>query len=382
MEFTIITTTADLKMVCQAASSAPAIMLDTEFVRTRTLYPKLGLIQLFDGKQLSLIDPLAIEDMEPLWDLLRDQSVMKVLHACGEDLEVFQHHAGCLPVPMLDTQLMAAFLGHGVSTGFGALVKEYVGVELDKGEARTNWLARPLTDRQLNYAAADVFYLLPLYETLLEKVEAAGYREALEQECNATMLKRVKQADPSKAYLNIKNAWQLNPKQLAILQKLAAWRVLESQKRDIAVNFIVKELNLWKIARYNIKSKAVMEKEGFEPMEIQRHANRLLKMVYDVDSMSALDYPDKIQRLVDFAGYKQAVKRLKDVVVDVEKKTGLAPEFLASKKQIHQVLSWAWKHQYAEDKRPEMLKTWRKPLFEERVMCLLEKMSPNSASLK
>ncbi|MBY3787137.1 ribonuclease D [Photobacterium carnosum] len=372
MNFEIVTTTEQLRLRCELARQHTAVMLDTEFVRTRTLYPRLGLIQMFDGEYLSLIDPLNVEDMEPLWALLRDQSVIKVLHACGEDLEVFLHHAGCLPVPMLDTQIMAAFLGHGISTGFGALVKEYVGVELDKGEARTNWLARPLTDKQLDYAAADVHYLKPLYETLLAKVEAAGYMEALQQECNAIMLRRTRVLDPNKAYLDIKNAWQLTPKQLAILQQLAAWRVREARKRDIALNFIVKELHLWKLAHLEIKSRTVMEKEGFEPMEIQRHCNRLLKMVHDCDAIDSKNYPQKIERLVDFPGYKQMVKRLKDVVTDVELKTGLAPEFLASKKQIHQLLSWAWKHQRADEKRPEMLKNWRKPLFEARALAILD----------
>ncbi len=373
MNFEIITTTQRLDTICDHARTHSVVMLDTEFVRTRTLYPKLGLIQMFDGDNLVLIDPIEIEDLTPFWDLLRDQSVIKVLHACGEDLEVFQHHAGCLPTPMIDTQLMAAFLGHGVSAGFGSLVSEYVGVVLEKGEARTNWLARPLTEKQLDYAAADVFYLLPLYETLLEKVKAKGWMEALELECAALMQKRTKGIDLDKAYRLVKNAWQLNPKQLAVLQQAAKWRILEARKRDIALNFVVKELHIWKLAKYNIKSKSVMSTEGFESMEIQRHANRLLRIVQDVEDIPAEQYPEKIIRLVDLSGYKQVVKHIKDVVTKVEVETGLAPEFLASKKQINQLISWAWKYQKSDDKLPDMLKTWRKPLFEEHVLPLLNK---------
>ncbi len=373
MNFEIITTTQRLDTICDHARTHSVVMLDTEFVRTRTLYPKLGLIQMFDGDNLVLIDPIEIDDLTPFWDLLRDQSIIKVLHACGEDLEVFQHHAGCLPTPMIDTQLMAAFLGHGVSAGFGSLVSEYVGVDLEKGEARTNWLARPLTDKQLDYAAADVFYLLPLYETLLEKVKAKGWMDALELECAALMQKRTKGIDLDKAYRLVKNAWQLNPKQLAVLQQAAKWRILEARKRDIALNFVVKELHIWKLAKYNIQSKSVMSTEGFESMEIQRHANRLLRIVQDVEDIPAEQYPEKIIRLVDLSGYKQVVKHIKDVVTKVEVETGLAPEFLASKKQINQLISWAWKYQKSDDKLPDMLKTWRKPLFEERVLPLLNK---------
>lgn len=373
MNFEIITSTERLETVCLQARRQKTVMLDTEFVRTRTLYPKLGLIQLFDGEFLALIDPVAIENLEPLWELLRDQSVVKVLHACGEDLEVFQHYAGCLPVPMIDTQVMAAFLGYGVSAGFGTLVKDFLGVELDKGEARTNWLARPLTDRQLDYAAADVFYLMPLYQKLLPLVAEKGWQDALEQECSNLMLKRIKTIDPDRVYLDIKNAWQLNPKQLAVLQQVAKWRLLEARKRDLALNFVVKELHLWKLAHDGIKSKAVMAKEGFDNMEIQRHGNRLLKLVYDVEDMSPQQYPAKIVRLVDLSGYKQLVKKIKDVVTEVEAQTGLMPEFLASKKQVNQLISWAWKKQRSQDDLPEMLKSWRKPLFEAKVLPLLDR---------
>lgn len=373
MNFEIVNTTERLQAVCEQARNQSAVMLDTEFVRTRTLYPKLGLIQLYDGHCLALIDPLVIEDLSALWALLRDPAVIKVLHACGEDLEVFQHYAGCLPEPMVDTQVMAAFLGYGISTGFGTLVNEFLGIELDKGEARTNWLARPLTPKQLDYAAADVFYLLPLYEKLRAQVEAKGWQDALVQECQTLMAKRVKSVDPDKAYLDIKNAWQLDPKQLAILQKLAKWRVLEARKRDLALNFIVKELHLWKMARFNIQSKAVMTKEGFDPMEIQRHGNRLVRMVQEVDSVSPQDYPERIVRLVDLPGYKQLVKLIKDEVSLVEASTGLAPEFLASKKQVNQLITWAWKQGRPRDALPEMLTTWRKPLFEEKVLPLLDR---------
>lgn len=372
MNFEVITSATRLETVCLQARNQKAVMLDTEFVRTRTLYPKLGLVQLYDGETLALIDPLEIDNLEPLWELLRDQSVTKVLHACGEDLEVFQYYAGTMPVPMIDTQVMAAFLGYGVSAGFGTLVKDFLGVELDKGEARTNWLARPLTDRQLDYAAADVYYLKPLFDKLLPLVEAKGWSEALEQECAAQVLKRMRTVDPDMAYLDVKNAWQLNPRQLAILQKVAKWRILEARKRDLALNFVLKELNLWKLARFEIKSKAVMDKEGFDNMEIQRHGNRLISLVNEVERMSPAEYPEKIVRLVDLPGYKQRVKEIKDVVNAVAAETGLMSEFLASKKQINQLISWAWKKQCPQDNLPEMLKSWRKPLFEERVLPLLK----------
>lgn len=165
---------------------------------------------MFDGEILSLVDTNVITDVTPIVELLQDQSVLKVLHACGEDIEVFQHHFQTVPSPMVDTQVMAAFLGHGLSTGFAALVNEYLGVELDKSESRTDWLARPLTQKQLDYAAADVFYLLPMYQKLHAKIEEMGLWQDAIQETELQLSKRVRDTNPENAYLDIKGAWQLS----------------------------------------------------------------------------------------------------------------------------------------------------------------------------
>ncbi|WP_323094678.1 HRDC domain-containing protein, partial [Aeromonas hydrophila] len=147
-----------------------------------------------------------------------------------------------------DTQLAAAFLGHGVSVGFGALVKEFLGVELEKDQARTDWLARPLTPRQLEYAAADVFYLMPLYEKVMAKLRESGKFAWFEQECHSHSARKTQGSDPRQAYLDIVNAWQLGRRELAILRELAAWRQQEAVRRDLALNFVVKELHLFKVA--------------------------------------------------------------------------------------------------------------------------------------
>ena len=156
-----------LQQTCAKAREKTVVALDTEFIRTRTFYPKLGLIQLYDGEQLSLIDPLSITDFSPFTALLADPAVLKVLHACSEDLEVFQCYFKQQPKPMLDSQIMADFVGFQISSGFAKLVAHYLDIELDKGAARTDWLARPLSEQQLQYAAADVWYLLPLYHKLI-----------------------------------------------------------------------------------------------------------------------------------------------------------------------------------------------------------------------
>ncbi|WP_159651750.1 ribonuclease D [Vibrio atypicus] len=371
MNYQIITESNQLDLVCQQARETDVVMLDTEFVRTRTYYPQLGLIQLFDGEYLSLIDPTVIDDMSAFVGLLQDTSVLKVLHACGEDLEVFHNSFGCLPYPMVDTQVMAAFLGHGLSTGFAALVDHYLGVELDKSESRTDWLARPLTAKQLDYAAADVHYLLPLYEKLLNEVTEAGWWQAAQQESDLLASKRVKTVNAEMAYLDVKGAWQLKPRELAVLKPLATWRYKEAVRRDLALNFVFKEADLLTVARLGLQNRQRMEQEGIDPRAIQRHATRIISIVKAAREIPAEEYPDKIERLMDMTGYKQKFKVLKDEVKHAAQASGLATEFIASKKQLNQVISWVWKKDRDPAKLPDAMQGWRLELVGEKLNKLL-----------
>lgn len=367
VNYQIIDQLNDLERVCSLARDADVVMLDTEFVRTRTFYPQLGLIQLFDGENLSLIDPLAMDEMTPFVELLQDTSVLKVLHACGEDIEVFKTSFGCVPFPMVDTQIMAAFLGYGLSTGFAALAHDLLNVELDKSESRTDWLARPLSQKQLEYAAADVFYLMPMYEQLLEKVTQAGWWEAAQQESELQVEKRTRTTDPEMVYLDIKGAWQLKPKELAILKPLATWRYQEAMNRDLALNFVIRENDLLTIARLALRSPKRMEEEGIDPHAIRRHSTKMINIVKAALQTPAEHHPEKIVPLMDYPGYKQLFKKLKDEVKNVSQSSGLATEFLASKKQLNQLLSWVWNKDKDPEKLPDVMQNWRLPLLGEKL---------------
>ncbi len=372
MDYQIITQFDELNKVCQQAEQCDVVMLDTEFVRTRTYFPQLGLIQLFDGETLSLIDPVELEDMSPLKSLLQNTSVLKVLHACGEDLEVFQNEFGCTPFPMVDTQLMAAFLGHGLSTGFATLVNEYLGVELDKSESRTDWMARPLTKKQLDYAAADVYYLLPMYQKLQDKVQQAGWWNAVMQESELVVSKRIKTIDPNLTYRDIKGAWQLTPKQLATLKPLAKWRYKEAIKRDLALNFVFKEQDLLNVARFHCNSPKKMEAQDMDPRSVRRHGERISQIVKKSYYTAEQDYPEAIERLMDMPGYKQLFKILKDEVKKVSQNSGLATEFLASKKQLNQMIRWVWKKDRDPSSLPDAMQGWRLELLGEKLDKLIK----------
>ena len=220
LNYQMITTNDELASLCEVTRDFPAIALDTEFVRTRTYYPQLGLIQMYDGKHVSLIDPLGITDWTPMRDLLLDTAVTKYLHAGSEDLEVFLNTFGVMPQPLIDTQILAAFSNRPLSWGFAAMVEEYTGLTLDKSESRTDWLARPLTERQLEYAAADVFYLLPIAGQLMKEAEASGWLPAALDECRMTQQRR-QEVLIRKRLARYQYAWQLRTRQLACLQLLS-----------------------------------------------------------------------------------------------------------------------------------------------------------------
>lgn len=367
VKYNWIETNEQLATVCEQARNTKVVALDTEFIRTRTYYPILGLIQLFDGQQVSLIDPKAISDFSPFVSLLADKNIIKVLHACGEDLEVFEHQFKQLPEPMLDTQIMAAFSGIGISVGFAKLVSHYLNIELDKGASRTDWLARPLTEEQLQYAAADVWYLLPIYENLAQVLATMPWQKAVQEECDALLAKVKQPINKEKAYKNIANAWRLNPQELAILQVLAKWRIEEAQKRDLALNFVVKEANLVQIAKSSPKHTSSLL-EFMHPNEVRIHGKKILWLVEQGRATAPSEYPKPIKRLVDEKGYKYYMQAMLQKLSEIQP-LDLAPELIASKRQLNQLVKWHIEGKPSE-KMPELLIGWRKP-FGEQLLAVL-----------
>ena len=358
--FKLITEDSALAEVCAFARQQSAVALDTEFVRTRTLYPQLGLVQLYAGDEVALIDPTTIQDFSPFIALLADDHVTKVLHACGEDLEVFQHTFQQLPQPMCDTQVMANFLGFANSPGFATLVQHYFQIEIDKGASRTDWLARPLSDTQLRYAAADVWYLLPLYQQMQAQLAQTEWQSAVKNECEFLLNKRAHSGkDPDTAYFAIPNAWKLNSLELMRLKILAKWRMQEAMKRDLALNFVVRSENLWAVAKYNPKSTSALLELGLSTSEVRIHGKKLLQLLEQVKRIDPKDYPPMIPRLTDDPRYKTALKALQQKLKEITPEN-LPQELIASRRSLENLMKWHWLNATKED-LPELLQGWRQP---------------------
>lgn len=370
MQYQLIEDFISLQSLCQQYSQASVLAIDTEFVRTRTLYPKLGLLQVFDGKQLALIDPIAIDDLSPFWQLLSDKNITKVLHACSEDLEVFLTSANCKPENLIDSQIMMSFLGHGLSIGYAAMVEHFTGIALDKSESRTDWTKRPLSLKQLNYASADVEHLFSIYPRLLAEIEQAGWFEYAQQETALLIERKFTPINDSQLYRQIKMAWRLNSQQLNSLQYLVQWRYQQAKSRDLPLGFVVKENTLMAVAKYNPQSFTEMNKvDGAEVLDIRHKGKAMLAVLKKASQTNEADYPQKLQRLDEYPGYKQIFKKVKDFIITVGEKDQLAIENLASKKQINQFLTWYFDlneaKKLSDDSgvNPEILTTWRNELF-------------------
>ncbi|HFJ2069300.1 TPA: ribonuclease D [Salmonella enterica] len=371
MNYQMIETDDALASLCEAVLACPAIALDTEFVRTRTYYPQLGLIQLFDGTNVALIDPLGISDWSPLKAVLRDTGITKFLHAGSEDLEVFLNAFGELPEPLIDTQILAAFCGRPLSWGFASMVEEYTGVALDKSESRTDWLARPLSERQCVYAAADVWYLLPIAKKLMIETEAAGWLPAALDECRLMQQRRQEIQAPEEAWRDITNAWQLRTRQLACLQLLADWRLRKARERDMAVNFVVREENLWAVARYMPGSLGELDSLGLSGSEIRFHGKTLISLVAKAQALPEEALPEPLLNLMDMPGYRKAFKAIKALVTEVSAAHHVSGELLASRRQINQLLNWHWKLK-PQNGQPELISGWRAELMAEKLTLLLQ----------
>ena len=366
--FTVITDNTALLEICNLAQQQSAVALDTEFMRVSTYFPKLGLIQLYDGERVSLIDPLAITDFSPFVALLSNPKVLKILHSCSEDLLVFLQEFDQLPRPMIDTQIMARFLGLGTSAGLAKLAQQYLNVEIDKAATRTNWIKRPLSDIQLQYAAGDVWYLLPLYHILEKELAKTPWEQAVRDDCELALSKthKLQERDSEKAYLDIPNAWKLNPLELSRLRILAQWRQNVAIERDLALSYIVKSDNLWKVAKNNPRNTSEMLEMGLTENEVRVRGKKILQLLAQARRISSNDYPKPIERISEDPRYKKTIRLLQEKVNSLAPE-GLSPEIVASKRTLEELIKWVWKYDCSQGKLPELLIGWRKPIGEKLV---------------
>ena len=320
-----------LAQLCESWCQQSAVALDTEFMRSRTFYPQPALIQVGDGEHCYLIDNLAIGDLQPLRDLLLDTRVTKIMHSCSEDLETLERLLGAIPAPIFDTQIAAAITGMGAGLGYAATVKEILNIELPKSETRSDWLQRPLSEAQKNYAALDVAWLPHVYAVLLKRLREQNRQDWLREDCEALVTAARNPQPPELYYQKVKGAWRLRGKNLAALQDICAWREREARLRDMPRNHLLKEGVCLSLAQKLPRHMATLAQPGLEGRTLREYGEQLLQIIERAqernDAPAAL--PQPLNRREG-----ECLKQLRQKVSVLAEQCGLPPEILVRKKEL------------------------------------------------
>jgi ribonuclease D len=240
----------DLDDLVETLIGQPRYALDTEFHRERTYYPKLALVQVAwrssEGQEVALIDPLAVDVTR--FDALFESDALCVIHAAQQDLDVLTHAVGSVPQKMFDTQLAAGFVGYGTPS-LVSLLQGEIGISPPKGDRLTDWLRRPLSDSQRQYAAVDVEYLLEVHERLVAQLAEAGRLAWAEDACEELRTRPTSGSAPDDAWLRLKDARSLRPGARAVAQSVAAWRERRAMRTDVPVRQVLPDLAILGIAQ-------------------------------------------------------------------------------------------------------------------------------------
>jgi len=283
---------AQLTALCEQLRRHDWLTLDTEFLREKTYRPRLCLLQVANPEVIACIDPLALDDLSPLLEVLYDRSITKVLHAAHQDLEIFFEMRGALPAPVFDTQIAATLLGHGDQIGYGNLVKAELGIELDKAHARTDWCHRPLDDAQLDYAADDVRHLCEIYLRQRQQLTDLGREQWLQADFDELVDPARYSNPPETAWLRVKGGNRLRGVQLAVLQSLAAWREEQAQTSNRPRRWILKDEVLLDLAKQMPTDEGRLRRiRGLEEGSVQRHGANLLRLIAEAKQLPKEQWP-------------------------------------------------------------------------------------------
>jgi len=276
----LIETTEELAEFCNTISAADYIAIDTEFVRDKTYFSKLCLIQISSTTDIACIDPLVVQDLSPLKALFSNKTQTKIFHACRQDLEILYSDIGLMPDPIFDTQVAATLLGLGEQIGYGNLIKHYLDINLAKQHARTDWEQRPLSAEQIEYAANDVRYLIQAYPLILKELDNYGRRNWLDKDFNELLDPALYQVDAEQLWQKVSGNQKLRPKQLAVLQQLCIWREAIAVKKDKPRKWILSDNIALSIAMSMPDSKAKLANtRGINQATVDKDANAIIQCV-------------------------------------------------------------------------------------------------------
>ena len=352
---------SDSGLADACARFGSVIALDTEFMRTNTYYPVPGLYQIACDHEVILIDPQAISSWDPFRNILLDDGVVKVMHACLEDLELLFHHLGVQLQGVFDTQYANAFVTEKFSLSYAGLVNEQLGVELAKHETRSNWLQRPLSPEQVDYAVEDVIFLGPLYEKLSAELQRLERYEWFAHDM--TERERYNPVDPNSYYRGLKRGWQLSSEQLRTFQQLVRWREETAQQENVPRNRVVWDEHLFKFARIEALTDSHI-RAALPGRVARKYGPGLLAAARESTLVELQPIPMPLS-----SSQGLLVKELRSVGLDSAAKLKLAPELICRKKDLETCVRC-----FVEDgELSPLFSSWRHDIVGDRYLDVLNR---------
>ncbi len=331
----LIDTQPDLDRLCELVADSSEIALDTEFVRTSTYAPHLGLIQIAAGNTAVCVDPLAELDDTQLWKLMFDPERTCIMHSATQDMEVMWYHRSKVIGSLIDTQVCAALLGYQPQIGYAGLVKDLADVSLDKEHTRTDWTRRPLTAGQIDYAAKDVVYLHGMHEMLRERLIKLGRYEWALEDCAALCNVDLYKPDIDNAWQRIKSIPFLPGEQQARAMELAAWREARAIKLDKPRKWILEDKPLLEIATANPADQdALARLENVQDGLARRQGSYLLERLQKANTAYEAAPDRYLQQIPDRDKDKAQSKALSKIIRTKAEELQIPAEVLGSKREI------------------------------------------------
>ena len=364
----MIETTEALAVACKELAKSEFITIDTEFLRETTFWPELCLVQMASPTLEVLVDPLAKGiDLTPLFELMADANVIKVFHAARQDIEIIHHLGGLIPHPIFDTQVAAMVCGFGDSISYDQLVQKIKNVQIDKSSRFTDWSRRPLSEKQLDYALADVTHLRDVYLALKAQLEREGRSSWLKEEMDILESRETYDMHPDDAWLRLKSRLR-KPTELAILKFIAAWREREARSRNVPRSRVLKDDAIFEIAQQQPKDSEALSRLRTIPKGWERSSSgtAIIETVNAALALPKADMPQAPRHSHAPEGSGAAVELLKVLLKLTADKHGVAAKVIANSEDLEKIAS------EGENATAAAMSGWRRELFGDYALKLIK----------
>lgn len=363
----MIETTAALQDACEKLAQSQFVTVDTEFLRETTFWPELCLIQMASPDLEVIVDPMAKGlDLKPFFELMANPAVVKVFHAARQDLEIVYHLGHLIPHPIFDTQVAAMVCGFGDSISYDQLVQRIKNVQIDKSSRFTDWSRRPLSEKQLDYALADVTHLRDVYLFLKAKLEKEGRETWVREEMAILESTETYDMHPDDAWLRLRSRLR-KPQELAVLKFVAAWREREARSRNVPRSRVLKDDAIFEIAQQQPKDTEALGRLRTIPKGWERSSSgaAILEAVNAALALPKADMPHAVKHAHVPEGAQSAVELLKVLLRLTSEKHGVAAKVLANSDDLDKIAT------DGENADVPALHGWRRELFGEPALKLI-----------